>query len=88
MKNILKRKNKAVTSNIDTNESEIEFEMEDDVINLGIWIQINSPELFEGSYMARCRYLIWLLNAIIILASTSFILTMYVRHSIRDIIQV
>ena len=57
-------------------ETNLEFPLEHDVVNLGSWILLSHPNFFIGSTRANIRYALYLLNVIIIL-SIQFLLYLY-----------
>ena len=54
----------------------IEFALEEDIVNLGSWILINHPNFFDGSWKAALRYTFYLVNTVSILC-IQFIFLMY-----------
>ena len=51
---------------IDKLSNQLEFPVEEDIVNLGAWILLKHQNFFEGSLRGNLRYLFWFLNALII----------------------
>ena len=58
--------------NIDTEKEmftkKLDFPMDEDMVNLGVWIQIHHPNFFDSSVKGHLRYVFWLLFTVTNLA--------------------
>ena len=51
---------------IDKLSNQLEFPVEEDIINIGAWILLKHPNFFGGSSRGNLRYLFWFFNNLII----------------------
>ena len=72
MKNIIKKRknNRQEDHKIDKKS---EFEIDDDVVNIGYWLIANHNDYFTGSYIANLRFVLWLIYTIIVLGCQTYI---------------
>ena len=52
--------------NTDKFEHTMEFPIEEDMVNLGAWVQLHHPNFFDGSSRGHMRYIYWLINTLLI----------------------
>lgn len=61
------------------------FSLEEDMVNLGICLQLNHPRFFEGG-RGCCRYIFWLINALLILVIQAVFIVKFNLQSLEDTI--
>ena len=51
--------------NVDTEkemfQKKLDFPIDEDMVNLGVWLQINHPNFFDSSVKGHARYVFWFL---------------------------
>ena len=66
-------------------DNNLEFPLEEDMINLGVWIQLNHPHFFDGSCKGHLRFAFWLLNTFFIIGIQVLCVMKFNVQSLQDI---
>ena len=51
---------------LNDDQNMLEFPIEEDMVNLGVWLQIHHPSFFDSTFRGHLRYLFWLVVSLII----------------------
>lgn len=64
----------------------LDFPVEEDMVNLGAWLQLYHPNFFEGSTGGQLRYMIWLLISLLIQTTKFIFVVKFYMTVISDVV--
>ena len=68
-------------------QKNLDFPIDEDMVNLGIWLQLNHPNFFDSSMKGHLRYIFWFLFTIINLAIQIVFVVKFRLQALTDTIE-